>query len=268
MTDMNSLPTKLAAIAAAAILALGAAACGGDGQSDETSTSAAPGDLTQSSFFRAISDAQSEVSTSHVSMKITANGQTISAEGDVEIGATAADTSMAMTMDVGASAGGTLALRLIGRTFFINLGEKTAGKFAQVDLNDRTNPIAQQFGSITEQLDPSQQLEQFNQAVSSFAKRGEAVTMDGVQAQPYEIVLDTSKLAALADAPTGSGAAIPKTLTYTMFIGPDNLLRRVAADVQGSTTVVDYSRWGQPVDVAAPSADEITDIDLSQLGAS
>lgn len=267
MSLMISRSKKLAAIASVVVLTWGVAACSGSDDGSGSSAAAA-GDLTQSSFFRKISDAQSGVPTSHVSMKISASGQTISAEGDVKIGKTAADTSMSMTMDVGAAGGGSLAMRLIDQSFFINLGEKTGNKFAQVNLNDTSNPIAQQFGSITEQLDPTQQLEQFNQAVSSFVKKGKAETIDGVKAQPYEIVLDTSKIASFKDVPSDAAASIPKTLTYTMFIGPDNLLRRVAADVQGSTITVDYSRWGKPVDVTAPTADQITDIDLSQLGSS
>lgn len=267
MSSMILRSKKLAAIASVVVLTLGAAACSGS-DSGSSSSAAAAGDLTRSSFFRAITAAQSGVPTSHVSMTISASGQTISAEGDVEIGKTAADTSMAMTMDVGAAGGGSLAMRLIDQSFFINLGEKTGNKFAQVDLTDTSNPIAQQFGSITEQLDPSKQLEQFNEAVSSFEKKGKAVTIDDVSAQPYEIVLDTSKIASFKDVPSDAAASIPKTLTYTMFIGPDDLLRRITADVQGSTITVDYSRWGKPVDVTAPPADQLTDIDLSQLGVS
>ena len=60
--------------------------------------------------------------------------------------------------------------------------------------------------------------------------------------------------------------SLPETLTYTMFIGPDNLVRRLTSEVDDSSVAVTYSQWGKPVDVQAPPAGEISDKDLSQLG--
>lgn len=265
---------KIATATSVAVLALGTTACGGSddpsgkdgGAAAASKPSPTAGELTQASFFTAISDAQAKARSSHVELEIGAGGQTITAEGDVEVGESASDTAMRMTMDMGASGPGTISMIIVDNAFYMNLGQMTQDKFAKIDLDDKDNAIAKQLGSITDQLDPSKQLAQFKDAVTSFKKSGAPRTIEGVEAQPYEIVLDTSKIAALSELPGGAAAGVPKTLTYTMFVDSDNLLRRVEADVAGSTVEATYSKWGEPVDVKAPKASEISDQDLSSLG--
>lgn len=272
---MTSNLTKLAAAASTVVLALGLTACGSDDAGDTSSpsrsasTSAAPaadapGDATRAAFFTSISDAQLDARTSHVSMQIEGAGSPVTAEGDVAVGKTPADTAMSMTMSMGAAGLGSMAMILVDKTLYMKVDKVTGDKYAAIDLDDSSSPIAQQFGSITEQLDPSRQLDQFKKALTSLEKKGEPETIDGVQAQPYELTLDTSKIAGLGAA----GAAMPETLTYTMYIGPDDLLRRVTADVAGSTVRADYSKWGEDVDIKAPPADQVSADALGQLGAS
>ncbi|NRQ49664.1 hypothetical protein [Aeromicrobium stalagmiti] len=275
---MNLRPKKLAAAASVAVLVLGAAACGGsdDGaaskgsssdSSSSSSSSSTGGELTKANFISSVTDAQLDAKSSHVVMDIGVGGQSIKAEGDVEVGASAAETSMNLTMDMGSTGMGSLKMVLVDSILYLNFGQMTGGKYAKIDLNDDSNPFAQQFGSITEQLDPSQQLGQFEAALTSFEKKGSPEKLDGVDAQPYEVVLDTTKIKAFSELPGAASAQMPKTLTYVMYVGSDNLLRRMTADVAGSKIQVDYSQWGEDIDVKAPAADEITDKDLSQLGA-
>ena len=62
-----------------------------------------------------------------------------------------------------------------------------------------------------DQMDPSKQLEQFKTAVTSFEKKGEPKTLDGVKAQPYVVVVDTSKIDALSeDCPAEPRARSPR----------------------------------------------------------
>ncbi len=276
---MTSRLKKLASVASVLVLGLGVAACSSDDDQPAAGATSSPaagetteapaadgGDLTQASFFSELTAAQTDARTSHVTMEIGAAGQTIKATGDVEVGETVADTAMTMSMDLGSTGMGSMKMILVDGAFYLNFGQMTENKYAKIDLSDTSNPIAAQFSSITEQLDPSKQLDQIDKALTSFEKKGDPETIDGVQAQPYEVVLDTTKIAGMSELSGDAAASVPKTLTYTMFVGPDNLLRRVAADVAGSTITVDYSKWGEPVDVSAPPADQISDMDLSQMG--
>jgi hypothetical protein len=274
---MTPRPPRLAAVVSIAVLALGTAACGGDDSSSATDPSAkssssaaaadtAGGELTQASFFTAITDAQTKAGTSHVALQLGSGDQEIKADGEVEVGRTVADTAISMTMDMGSAGAGKIAMVIVDNTFYINLGQMTGDKFAKVNLEDDSNPIAKQFGSITDQLDPSRQLAQFKDAVTSLKKSGAPKKIGGVKAQPYEIVLDTTKIKAFDELPAGAEASVPKTLTYTMFVDSDHLLRRVQADVAGSAVTVTYSKWGEPVDVKAPPSSQLSDLDLSKMG--
>jgi hypothetical protein len=268
---MNLRRKTIGAAASVLVLTLGLSACGSDGDPSagggDTGTGGA--DLTQASFVSTVSDAQDTARTSHVEMTIGAERQVVTAEADVEIGDTVADTSMAMTLDMGKAdlggqAPGTVQIRLVDKTVYINLGSMTQGKFMESDLDDANDPIAKQFSALTAQLDPSKQLASFGEALRSLTKKGEPQTLDGVRAQPYEMVLDTEKIAGFTGLTAGAG--LPKTLTYTMFIGPDELPRRMTADIAGGTITVDFSQWGEKVDIEAPAADEISAIDPRTLG--
>lgn len=220
-------------------------------------------ELTSANFISEITAAQVKAKSSHVEMKIDAAGQKAKAVGDVQIGASAAETKVAMKMDLGSSGAGSFELRLVGGAFYINLGPLSQNKFAKIDLNDKSNPIGSQYGDLLDQLDPSKQLQQFKDAMTSLEKKGEPVELDGVKAQPYEVTLDTTKIESLSELPDGAGS-VPKEIVYTMFVGPDNLPRRITTDVAGSAVVMDYSKWGEPVDIKAPSKDQITDKNLME----
>lgn len=264
---------KSSSFAAVVLLAgLSLSACGDKDDSPAadkpgaSSTTKASGEaLTDASVIPAVTAAATKASTSHVSMTIGVGGQSIKAEGDVEVGAAASDTSMALTMDLGMAGAGKLDMRLVDQVFYLNFGSMTQNKFARIDLTDESNPLGKQYGQLIDQVDPSKQLKQFAKALKSFDKKGGAEQIDGVDAQPYEIVVDTAKIAGLLDLPNGASSSIPETMTYTMFIGPDNLPRRIATDVAGAKMTVDYSKWGESVDIKAPAAGDISDQDLSKL---
>lgn len=222
--------------------------------------------LTSDNFIKEVTEAQRKAKTSHVDMKIDAAGQQFGAVGDVELGAAAADTKAALKMDMGSGAGG-FEMRLIGQAFYINLGPVTDNKYAKVDLTDKSNPVSAQFGEIIDGLDPAKQIDLFKKAMTSVKAEGKAIELDGVKAQPYVITLDTSKIPSIAKLGSEASSPIPKEIVYTMFVGPDSLPRRIATDIAGSGVTVDYSKWGEPVDIKEPPKAEISDKNLlDQMG--
>ncbi len=263
---------ELKQLAAALVLVLVAGgslvACSDEGGSSGVGESAG-GDLTKSTFFDEVVAAQAKAGTSHVDMSVDVAGQALKADGDMKVGDSAADTAMAMTMETGQAGMGSLEMRLVDEIFYLNFGPMTSNKFTRIDLTDESNPIGKQFGDIIGNLDPSQQFKEFEDAVTGFEKKGEAIELDGVEAQPYEVTIDPSKMPA-AEQAKGS---VPKTLEYTMYIGPDHLPRRMVStlpDMAGSgggTMTINYSKWGEDVSIAKPKPSEITKKDLfSQLG--
>lgn len=254
-------------VLAVAAVSLVLAGCGGKDSAAKDSAVGqnAATELTAVNFVTEVTSAQAEAKSSHVSMNIDAGGQKVSAVGDLQVGSQAADTKVSMKMDLGSSGVGSLEMRLIDQVFYINLGPLSENKFATIDLTDTSNPIGAQYGKIIDQLDPSKQIEQFKDAMSSMTKKGDPIELDGVKAQPYQLTLDTTKVPELAKLP--DGANVPKQIVYTMFIGTDNLPRRISSDFAGSTVTMDYTKWGEAVDITAPPKDQITDKDpLDQLG--
>ncbi len=256
--------TAVVLVAGASLVACSGKEGSGDGVGQSSGT-----DLTKANFFDEVLQAQSKAGTSHMSMAMEVGGQTIKADGDIEVGKTAADTAMAMTMETGQAGMGSLEMRLVEEVFYLNFGPMTSNKFAKIDLTDESNPIGKQFGDIVGNVDPSQQLRELKGAVKSFEHKGKAIELDGVQAQPYMIGIDPSKIAAAKEA----GGSLPKTLEYTMYVGPDNLPRRIVSDLPavagsgGGKSTIDFSKWGEKVSITKPKASEITDKDFfSQLG--
>jgi hypothetical protein len=264
------MPDRLKQLTAVSVLLLvagGSLVACGDKKADGVGQSAG-GTLTKTNFFEKVTQAQAKAGSSHVAMKVDAAGQAIKADGDLTLGEAASDTAMAMKMQTGKAGLGSLEMRLVDRTFYLNFGPMTSNKFAKIDLTDTSNPIGKQYAELVGSLDPSQQFKDFEGAVTSFDKTGKTLTLDGVEAQPYVIVVDPSKLPAAKKA----GGQLPKKLQYTMYVGPDNLPRRMLSDLPGisgeaSTMTIDYSKWGEKVSITKPKASEITDKDFfSQLG--
>jgi hypothetical protein len=255
------------------VLAVGGTlvACGDKDDSKAGGTGGTSGaTLTKSTFVDELTQAQKKAGSSHVTMRFDVAGQKVKADGDLKVGDTASDTAMALTMNTGQAGMGSIEMRLVDSVFYLNFGPMTQNKFAKIDLKDKNNPIGKQYGDLVENLDPAKQVEQFKGAVTSFEQKGKTLELDGVTAKPYVITLDPSKIKAAADAK----AATPKKLTYTMYVGPDNLPRRLISDVPGiagsgsSTLTMDYSKWGEDVTIETPKKSEITEKDfLSQLGA-
>lgn len=259
---------KLSSFAAAVLVAcLTLSACGDEDDPAEAESTSRGGThdiaLTEHTFHERLTTAQADAGSAHVEMTMGVRGQAITASGDIEAGKTAADSSLAMVMDIGSM--GSLDMRLVDEVIYMNFGTMTQNKFVKLDLTDASNPIAKQYGQIVEQMDPSRQMELLGEAVKSFEKHGEPEQIDGVEAQPYVVVLDAAKLPGLEGLTGSQAAQVPDEITYTVFIGPDDLLRRMTFDAAGVDMTMDYSKWGEPVDIEAPNPSEVSDHDLSEL---
>lgn len=253
-------------VVAVLLVGLTVSACGDkestvdNGGSDSTTSSNRP--LTAANFAEVLADSQTKAKSAHIDMAIGAAGQTIKAQGDVAIGSTPADSAMTMTMDMGAT---SFDMRLVDQMLYMNMGQMSGGKFLKLDLTDENNSFTKQFGQVMDQMDPARQMAELKKAVTSFEAKGDPETIDGVKAQPYVVTVETSKVQSFQDLPDSSKGLIPDTIVYTMYVGPDDLLRRMTFELAGSTSTINYSKWGAPVDIKVPSDDEISDQDLSQL---
>lgn len=261
---------RLLAVPAAVALVWSLTACGGstEASTETTTTPSATAEatqeaegveLTQANFLQTIAAAQAEAKSYDFTMSTSAAGQAMDATGSVQI---EDDGTQSLSMVMELPEMGQMEVRMAGGLTYMNLGELTGGKFLQVDPSDASNPLAAGLGDMTGEIDPTKALADAEAAVTSVTKKGDAEDVDGVEATPYEVVMDPTKLPeeqrAGLDQAAAAGATIPATFVYTYWLDVDNRVRKMAFDLMGSTTEMTFSNWGSGAPVTAPPADQIT----------
>lgn len=272
---------KVAAFGAASLLAL-TAACGSaedssdGGDDDKSTTSTSGGELTEANFATAISDAQVDKKSAHVEMSATAEleGETMDMDfvADVEATEDPADAKMGITMSIPMLADmmpglDEIEMRLVDQIAYMKMGEATEDKFVKIDLSDGENPLGSTFDDMSKNMDPSKMVKEFDGAVKSLEKTDETEELDGVETNKYEMVIDMNKVEdSIADLGSGMAGAqgdmkLPDELPVDLWLSEDNLLYKMAMEIPDMNASVDMtmSNWGEPVDVEAPSDDEITE---------
>jgi hypothetical protein len=243
--------TRVAQTAALAlIVSLSLAACGAKDSANpsagkDSSANIEPsggGTLTKSDFNRRMFSAIEKAGSAHVHFETGTRGKTFGGDGEIKYGDELA-LRMKMAGPSGA-AGGPQEMLLIGDTFYIGMGDE----YMAMPLNAMSG---QGMPDLTTSLDPKVQAKAFDKAVTSFEQKGEAETIDGVKATPYDITIDPTK------APDAFGSTVTEPLTFTYYVGPDDLPRKmVYHDPNGEFTAT-YTDWGAPVDIEAPPASKI-----------
>lgn len=231
-----------------------------------------PERLTVKTLFSRVSAAQAKAGSSTIAMTLTTpTGEKFNSHGQMKLGKRAEDTAMAMTVTGETGGLGTVELRLVDRAFYISLGALTQNKFAKIDLTDKSNPIARQYGDIIKNVDPARQVRQYQDAITKFDATGDPVEIDGVKTQPYKISIDPSKSNQLKQL---DAASLPASVTFTLYVGPDDLPRRMVSRMptknsEATKLQMDYTKWGDKVTITAPSKAKITeDSLLNHLGES
>jgi len=265
---------------AAGVLALGLSGCGGaadDGAGEAPDAARAPqaSELTEVSFVEELAAAQSEAGTVHISMTYSGAGAEdaglvgVPLEADVDI-SDPKNPAMAMQMEMD---GETADLILAGGDFYMNMGESTSGKFlSMAEAAESDNPMGALFkgmGDLMEGslqgMDPAAQLQGMDGAITSFEESG-SETVDGVETTVYTIVVDPTKMSG------PQAESLPKEvleqagdMEIVYRVDEENLPRTfdLTMEADGKELVMSstFSDWGKPVDVTAPSGDQLITLD-------
>jgi hypothetical protein len=272
----------MAALTMAGALALGLTGCGAaaGGTSDTADAKAsasaeAPVELTQASFVKELSAAQSEAATVHMSMEYSGAGAEAAGldgaplEADVDI-SDPENPAMAMQMDMD---GETADMVLVGGDFYMNMGESTSGKFlSMAEASESDNPMAPLFKGMGEvmqsslqDMDPAAQLQGMDGAITSFEKTG-TETVEGVETDVYTILVDAAKMSGpQVDNLPAEALAEFGEMEIVYNVDGDNLARKVLLTMgSGAEEMVmnsTFSGWGEPVDVAAPTGDQLISLE-------
>ncbi|WP_156374137.1 hypothetical protein [Cellulomonas sp. Leaf334] len=262
---------RLLAVPAAVVLAWSLTACGGAAPEEPAGLTASPSAteeaVVEPAGFVLTTDTVDELTgfmvaaqTYDISMLSEAGGSSVTAAGQARV----TDAGTEMTMTTGSpDLPAEVEIRLVGGQLYVNLGELTGGLFWQIDASDTSNPMAAAMAQSTSKSSVADSLAALVPAIVSVEPSGSEEQIDGVSTQPYDMVVDTSKLSGpaaddfVAEA-AAAGVEIPAQITYRYWVGSDKLPRKVSVDLLGSHTEIMMSNWGGPVTIEAPPADQIT----------
>lgn len=196
--------------------------------------------LAPENFGSLVGAAMLKSGSAHAALTSEAGEQTIRSEADILV--QASGNLFAATMDFGDDHPDKAKVRLIGDALYLNLGEASGNKYVGVPFPpDKKYEIAAPFARILAELDPVAKIKLFAAAPASVTQSLDPVTIDGVVARSFVLKLGTGT----------------KQATVTVYVGPDNLPRRVTSQSGGGKVTIDYSNWGGKVEVVAPPSTEL-----------
>ncbi|PWD51666.1 hypothetical protein C8046_14455 [Serinibacter arcticus] len=255
-------------------LALTLAACGGGGDDSTESpsasetTSSATSEPTESASETASDDATSEapsgdavtaqfvdryaggiekmMTTATFTMDIVSAGTTMTATGAMD------NTTQPpnLTMDMEVPGAGTVTSLIVDGEQYVSMGAAGGGWM-------RIDPAAMEGMGVPANTDPLQQLRAFQQSITSVEELG-SEDVEGSPATHYVVTVDTSTMEAAA------AAGLPATLTYDLWLDEEGRTVKMVNEVEASgmtvNTSMTFTSFGEPVEITAPPADQITEM--------
>jgi hypothetical protein len=80
----------------------------------------------------------------------------------------------------------------------------------------------------------------------------------GTPTTRYELVANNAGAPASGVTQALLGSPHPPDTVYSVWVGDDDLIRRVEVLTHGGGLILEYGRWGESMEVVAPPADEVT----------
>jgi hypothetical protein len=252
--------TLTATIALGVTLAVGG--CGnqntGPGYASSSSNGVSYADkaLTKDEIMRVTYAAAKKAGSAHMTMSTSGTAK-LTAQGDVDYGHGQPSMTMTMSMPQMQMGKGPMAMRYVDKVLYMQIpGLTPPGKFMAIDPSDKTSPLAKSFSSTTNELDPMKSLVAMQSAIRSVKRVGKQ-SIDGDTVEHYKLTVDTAALLKNFAPAAGPPAGMPKTVTYDLWLDEQHLLRRTSFDLLDTHFEATMSKWGEPVHVQRPSADQI-----------
>lgn len=226
-------------------------------------------------LFAAMLAAQEEAGSYRFEMDMDIEGASYDASGAAEYGTDIDQVDMTMTMsmpldDLDPDAGnGQLEMLLVDGQIYMSfppeLGLPVDKPWLTVDP-EGGDPISQAFGAMSEQMVDSAALQRklAEQAELIAVEELGSDTADGVAVTKYRITLSAEDLVEFMEIPGTEGMSAENApfdeAEYTLWLDSGFLLRKLEAGLDGLKYMdMRFFGFGEPVDVEAPPADQVTD---------
>ncbi|HEY0119298.1 MAG TPA: hypothetical protein VGC04_10995 [Cellulomonas sp.] len=220
--------------------------------------------LTVDDFAAVVSRAQANLAlqTCHFTVTVSTAGQEqMDTTGDLHIGA---GGQVELVEHVTLAGQGEAELRLVGGVLYVETGNPGDRTFEALDPNDPSLGI-----DMPTDVNPAGNAADLAPAILSVAEAGEPVLVGGVPTQGYDVVVDLAKVTGPSGArlhaaqrqAASAGQSLPPMVTYHYWLAADGLTMRVSYEMFGAQWAMTFSQWGQPVEIQAPTADQIVNLD-------
>lgn len=216
--------------------------------------------LTSQNLVAELTAAQADAGSAHIEATIEAAGQNGTMSGDVDRLGDLDEVALDMALDLG---GQELQLILVDKALYVEgvgLASDPAKPWLKLDVSDPDNP----FSRILDAANPGN-FTAYLEGVTRVKDLG-TDTVDGVQAQHYAVTVDTAKMIAANPAFEGqdvSSLGLPAAVTSDLYVDSDNLPVELSVAMGGVANFeAHFSDYGEPVDIAAPPADQVSDFGM------
>ncbi|HSP61040.1 MAG TPA: hypothetical protein VLO09_08260 [Ornithinimicrobium sp.] len=229
---------------------------GGTSEDDAAGGDAVPAEgeeVPVEDFLAMLRSPGEEVMSSYeLQMVVTMGSQTMEMVGEVDLGGEQPAVDADLTMP---GLGDTRMIVVDGSAFVSMPGVTEEGTFLQVPQDQ-----LEDSGAGLEDIDVASTWDAWDEGAARVVYVG-TEDVDGTDLRRYEVVVDT-QAAMDASGQTGSDAAeasamIGEEITYDVWVDDDDLLRRLSFTTAGSTTEMSIDRWGEPMDIEAPAAEDV-----------
>ena len=202
-----------------------------------------------------------DLTTAEVVMDMTGSGMEISAEGVVDYSSEPAAMELSYTGD-----GQNMDMVMLDNVMYMSSPE-FGEKWVKFDVGEAAEGMGLDLNA---QMDMRQMLDTFEAGLTDVEYVGEE-QVDGDDTDQYRLTVDTEALTGEIDLSElgAAGAQLPKTMTFDIFFDDDEQFRRMAMDIDKSTSMtMDFDNWGTDVDIEAPPADQTTTLEelLGSMG--
>ena len=257
-TTSRVLRRRLALGSLLPVLAL-TAACGGGDEATDASSSSESSESAETSdqpydadtIIPAMQEALGDETSARIQMELTGQAE-LSIDGSMAMTDEFEDGEMELTLEIQDQ---QLELRLVDGLIYVSGPPATPqGKWVEIDPQDTSNPLAQQFAGLTKSGDLNTTFDAFKAGLREVEYVGEE-EIEGDTVHHYVFTVDAAKAAEAQGQPMPPGG--PETIDYDVWLTEDDLMRRISFALGPMEAVVDATEWGEPVDVEKPAADEI-----------
>ena len=234
-------PTRALTLALGAALALTLAGCGDEGADStggtgsSTSTTVSPTSETPEAFLTRLQSAADEAG----SVAMTVGGNVMEGSGEIRFGQ---DRAATFRLN---SEGDATQVVLVDGVVYSRDSADSSGRWQIMP--------AEQGADLIDGLTPEGTFLAMRSAATSVTRKG-SEQLEGSPTTRYELTIDPAAAGENAGVTPSPGTP---DIVYTFWVGDDDLLRRIGYTAGEASLVVDYTGWGDPVDVVAPPADQV-----------